>query len=223
MIKLSPRLSAVAALAGSGGSVIDVGTDHGYLPVYFIRSGLFRRVAASDINPGPLQSAKSSAREHGVEGRIEFYLSDGLRDVPDTFDTVVIAGMGGETMVDIISECPWIGEARLILQPQSKYAKLESWLHEMGFVCERAVLTEDAGKLYAAFSGVRGAGGFDLLRALKDRRDPLLRKCLEREQMRLLRAASGMERGGRRGSGEYNTLLMELKKLEDSLSEVEKW
>lgn len=223
MIKLSPRLLFVARLAGTGESVIDVGTDHGYLPAYFAENRLFSKIAASDIRSGPLQSAKSSAREYGVEDKIAFYLSDGLRDVPDTFDTVVIAGMGGETMVDIILNCPWIPGARLILQPQSKIAELEKCLEDKGFACERAVLTEDAGKLYAAFSCAKGEGGVDLLRALMESRDPLLKKCLEKEKKRLLLAASGMERGGRQGSGEYGKLLGELLRIEESLTEVGTW
>ncbi len=223
MIKLSPRLASVARLTGAGESVIDVGTDHGYLPVFFAENRLFKKIAASDINEGPLQSAKSSAREYGVEDKIDFYLSDGLRDVPGSFETVVIAGMGGETMVDIISNCPWIGGARLVLQPQSKIPELERCLNALGFICERAVLTEDAGKLYAAFSCLAGEGGVDLLRALTASRDPLLEKCLEKEEKRLLRAASGMERGGRQGSGEYEKLLGELKRIKEGLREVKTW
>lgn len=195
-MKLSPRLRTVAALAGTGESVIDVGTDHGYLPVFFVRNGLFRRVAASDINRGPLESARASARRDGVEDRIGFFLSDGLTAVPERFDTVVIAGMGGETMVDIISNCPWISSARLILQPQSKVPELEKCLDGLGFSCKRAVLAEDAGKLYLALEARAGEGGFDPARALLEGRDRLLKGCAERELARIRRALDGMEKGG---------------------------
>lgn len=221
MIRLSPRLAAVAALAGSGGSVIDVGTDHGYVPVWFVENGLFRRVAASDINPGPLESAKSSARERDVRGKIDFYLADGLKGVPGRFETVVIAGMGGETMVDIISSCPWIAQARLVLQPQSKLADLEAWLERAGFVCEEAVLVEDAGKVYVAFRAQKGEGGFDLLRALAG--DPLLPGCLERELARLDRALAGLRKGAREDSAAYEKLSRQQKRVENAIREVSTW
>ncbi len=223
MIKLSPRLRTVAELAGAGGSVIDVGTDHGYVPVYFAKLGLFSRIAASDIGALPLQSAKNSAREHGVEDKIEFYLSDGLKSVAGPFDTVVVAGMGGETMVDIISDCSWVKTSRLILQPQSKLPGLSGWLDENGFTCRRARLVEDGGKLYAAFCSERGEGGFDLMDTLLKGRDPLLEKCLAREKNRLLRALEGMEKGGKRGSAEYDKLRRELEAVNMGIAEVEKW
>lgn len=221
MIKLSPRLAAVAALALTGGSVIDVGTDHGYVPVYFVQTGAFERVAASDINAGPLESAKASAREYGVEERIEFFLSDGLRDVPRPFGTVVIAGMGGETMVDIISSCAWITSARLVLQPQSKLPELETLLDGAGFICEDAALVRDAGRLYVAFRALQGQGGFDLLRTLLTRRDPLLPEWLERERARLDSVLAGMERGARQGSAEYGRLIRLRDRVENAMTEVE--
>lgn len=223
MIKLSSRLAAVAALAGSGGSVIDVGTDHGYVPVFFAQNGLFDRVAASDIAAGPLESATASAREYGVEGKIEFHLSDGLKAVPGPFDTVVIAGMGGETMIDMISACRWILDAKLVLQPQSRIPELKAWLDGAGFTCEDAVLVTDAGKTYTAFRAGRGEGGFDLLRALMERRDPLLPGCLDRERARVSRALSGMERGARQGSAEYARLLRQREKTERAIMEVYEW
>lgn len=222
-MKLSPRLALVAALAGSGGSVADVGTDHGYLPVYFAQNGLFRRIAASDINEGPLESARISAREHGVLDRIEFHLSDGLRDVPGTFDTVVIAGMGGETMADILSACPWVKDARLILQPQSKPDVLSAYLDGAGFVCRRAGLCRDAGRLYAAFEAAAGEGGFDLGRALLDTHDGLLPEALRRELARVNRAISGMERGSAPAAVELTRLRERRAGLERLLEETAAW
>lgn len=223
MIKLSDRLYTVAALAGSGGSVVDVGTDHGHVPVYFAKNGLFGRIAASDIKRGPLNSAAASAREYGVEDRIEFYLSDGLRGVPGSFETVIISGMGGETMVSILDACPWICSSRLVLQPQSKFRELLAWLDGHGFICEKAGLSEDAGKIYAAFRAVQGRGRFDLIAALTAERDPLLAKSLEREKTRLCRALRGLEQGGLKGGGEYERLRGELGIVEKTYAEVLKW
>ncbi len=223
MIRLSPRLSAAARLAGTGESVIDVGTDHGYLPVYFIQSGAFSRVAASDINAGPLWSARCSARERGVEEKIEYYLSDGLRDVSGEFEAVVIAGMGGETMADILSACPWIDRARLILQPQSRLSELEARLEALGFFCAQAELALDAGKIYTLFEARAGAGDCDVPRRLMESRDRLMPEYLRRERRRLSEALSGMEQGGRQGSGQYFEAKRELETVNDYLTEAEKW
>ncbi len=213
----------MAALAGSGKSVVDMGTDHGYLPVYFAQNGLFDRIAASDINPGPLDSARASARVYGVYDRIGFHLSDGLKSVPGEFETVVIAGMGGETMVDIIAACPWAGSARLILQPQSKVDKLTEYLGSAGFVCESARLCLDAGKLYLAFAARIGEGGFDLIGALLDSRDGLLGVCLKKETDRIKKAIAGMERGEHPDAAGTGALKAKLKRLENILKETEKW
>lgn len=223
MIKLSPRLAAAAALAGRGASVIDVGTDHGYLPVYFAQNGLFAHIAASDINPGPLDSARRSARGCGVGDKIAFYLSDGLKDVPETFGTVVVAGMGGETMAGILSGCPWIAGARLVLQPQSRVDKLAAYLDGAGFACKRAVLRMDGGKPYLIMEAAAGAGGFDPARALTAGRDPLLGPFAERERSRVQRALAGMERGEAPGGGELTALKEKLERLDTILKETRKW
>lgn len=223
MIKLSPRLLTVAELAGSGKSVVDVGTDHGYVPVYFAQKGLFERIAASDINGGPLESARASAREYGVFDRIAFYLSDGLRDVPGAFDTVVIAGMGGETMADILSACSWAKDARLILQPQSRVEELGAYLKSAGFVCQRALLCRDSGRCYLAFSASAGEGGFDIARALLDSRDGLLRECVEKEVIRVGRAVSGMESGSAAPEAGITLMKNKLSRLENILREVNSW
>ncbi len=222
-MKLSPRLAAVAKLAGAGESVIDVGTDHGLLPVYFVREGLFSRVAASDIRQGPLSSARRTAAEAGVEGEIDFYLSDGLRDVPGTFATVVIAGMGGETMSGIVSACPWIGGASLVLQPQSKLEEICRCLDRLGFVCRGAVLAREGERLYPAFRAVPGAGGFSLLEALFQGRDPELGQWLARGKRRLEKALAGMASGSAAGQEEQNRLTRELALVEAGLKEVMKW
>lgn len=222
MIKLSPRLAAAAALAGRGESIIDVGTDHGYLPVYLAQNGCFAHIAASDIRSGPLDSARRSAQEYGVGDKIAFYLSDGLKTVPETFDTVVIAGMGGETMVDIISACPWAAGAKLVLQPQSRVDRLTEYLNNAGFVCRRAVLCLDGGKPYMVVEAKAGEGGFDPARALIDGRDPLLGMCVEREIGRVQRALAGMERGETSGS-ERGKLRDKLSRLEMIWKETKRW
>ena len=136
MIRLTKRLEAIKNRITPGGRVIDVGTDHGMLPVYLAENGLAVSLAATDINAEPLARGKELAAEHGVQDRISFVLTDGLRGVGPEFDTVVIAGMGGETMISILEAAPWVRENRvqLILQPQSKFGDLTLWLSAQQYI-----------------------------------------------------------------------------------------
>lgn len=134
ILHLSPRLQAVAELIPFGSRVADVGTDHGYLPVWLRQNGVSRYVIASDLNELPLASARDSAARCEADG-IDFRLCDGLRGIsPDEVDCVVIAGMSGETITAILAaaDWDWTGK-RLVLQPMTKRHELLAWLYERGF------------------------------------------------------------------------------------------
>ncbi len=128
--RLSPRLYAIARAAESGRHIVDVGTDHGYIPVWLALRGQTERITATDIRPGPLERAMRSAEAHGVESRIRFVLCDGLSyDGASAADSVIIAGMGGETIISILAGAPWTKSGtRLILQPQTRQDELCVWL-----------------------------------------------------------------------------------------------
>jgi len=99
----------------------------------------------ADVAPGPLESARKNAKKYGVETAMTFCLSDGVKDIPRDFDTLVCAGMGGDTMVHILSDAPWLRDKkyRLILQCQSKTPMLRSYLSENGWrITEEQVLKE---------------------------------------------------------------------------------
>lgn len=155
LYSLGPRLALCAQLARPGKILIDVGTDHAYLPIWMLLSGQIPRAVACDINPGPLNSAALHARRYGVEDRLALVRSDGLEALgPQDGEEIVIAGMGGELILRIVSRAPWLQapEKRLVLQPMSNPARLRLGLSALGFrvLEERAV--EDSGKVYSAFS-----------------------------------------------------------------------
>jgi Predicted SAM-dependent methyltransferase len=148
---MNKRLNAIAALVQNGKGLIDVGTDHGYLPAGLALSGYSGSLYASDIHEGPLMAARRTAEEYGAADRIHFLLCDGLALCPpDSIDTIVIAGMGGDMIVKILDEAEWCMDAqyRLILQPMTKAEVLRYWLVNNGFSVESEHLTEDAGILY---------------------------------------------------------------------------
>lgn len=148
LLKLSLRLEAIARLIPSVGSVADVGTDHGYIPVWLAQNGHEGALFATDINSEPLSHAKHTAVEYGLSDRIEFHLCNGLAAL-DGSDTVIIAGMGGENIADIILAAPWVKEKNclLVLQPMSKSAYLRAWLFENGFEVLSEQLVQD-GNIY---------------------------------------------------------------------------
>ena len=130
--KLSPRLLAVAELVREGAYVADVGTDHAYLPIYLCLSGKARGAVASDINEGPVQRAKLNIASHKLEDKILVLHTDGLRRVDILCpDDVMICGMGGELIAEIISGAEWLKKRRnrLILQPMTQADKLRDYLN----------------------------------------------------------------------------------------------
>ena len=151
-IRLSPRLQMVADFVPPCACAADIGTDHGYLPIWLLQNGVIRSAIAADIHAGPLANARQSAAAYDLEERFRFVLADGLR-FPDAqaADVVTIAGMGGETICAILAAAPWLRQGKqLVLQPQSKVPELTDWLWRNGFTIEDAALCRDAGKRYLA-------------------------------------------------------------------------
>ncbi len=158
---MNRRLLLIAENIENGKGLIDVGTDHGYLPVYMAQKDYCGNIFASDINADPLNKAIRHARESGLDGRINFMLSDGLHDCPqDAVDTVVIAGMGGDMIVKILDEVEWVlsNDYKLILQPMSKAEILRYWLVYNGFEILREQLVDENNTVYqvivARFGGI---------------------------------------------------------------------
>ncbi len=144
-LPISKRLLACSEFIRPGDVVADVGCDHGYLGIHLLTSGMAKRVMASDINEGPLQSARRNAEKYGVADRMSFHLSAGVTNVPRDFDVMVCAGMGADTMVSILEDAPWLKSTqyRLILQCQSKTPMLRRYLSENGWrITEESVLRD---------------------------------------------------------------------------------
>lgn len=148
LLRLSARLKAIAELVPDGIGAADVGTDHGYIPVWLAQNGYGGKLYATDIKKEPLRHAKQTAAEYGQDGRIEFHLCNGLSALKGkNIDTVVIAGMGGENIASILEAAPWTRENScfLILQPMSKSAHLRKWLYDNGFRVLSEQLVDDSG------------------------------------------------------------------------------
>ena len=150
-LPISKRLLCCALMVTPGSRVADIGTDHGYLGIYLLQSGAARHVIACDLRKDPLENARRNAKLFGVDGEMELRLSDGLEKIlPDEVDTVVMAGMGGDLIQKILSQCPWRKREGLqfILQPQSAGNVLRRWLCEDGFEIRREEPVQDGHFLY---------------------------------------------------------------------------
>lgn len=151
MIKLSKRLLAVAELVTPGKTVADVGTDHGYIPIYLVERGLCKKAVAMDVNAGPLLRAEEHIKESGLEQYITTRRSDGVRALKKgEADSVVIAGMGGGLVIKILTEGREILSSveELILQPQSDVDKVRHFLFDSGYRITKENMILEDGKYY---------------------------------------------------------------------------
>ena len=155
MLKLKPRLQMAADMVRTGSRLADIGTDHAYLPAALILGGRISSAIAADLRKGPLENAEATVRTYGIADRVQLRLSDGLKFVlPDEVDDIVIAGMGGILISEILSACPWIKDSskRLVLQPQSHSEDVRKYLWDNGFEIKRLTLTRQAGALQLVLS-----------------------------------------------------------------------
>ena len=211
-LSLQPRLALLASLVPHSAALADVGTDHGYIPVYLRQKGIIDRAIASDIGREPLEHARRTAEEYQTDG-IDFRLCAGLDAIaPDECDTVLIAGMGGETIMGILSAAPWTrdGAHTLLLQPQTKIEDLRLWLCEHGYAVSREYLVEDKGKLYLVMRASAGeAFTPDVIQrygGLALAQEALYGEYLFRQISRLRRRADGLRRSDESGAEALSAL-----------------
>lgn len=148
---LDERLQTIAAFVRPGSRMADVGTDHGYLPVYLVHEAICPCAIAADLRSGPLEAARRHVSAAGLSERIVLRLGDGLAPVaPTEVDDIVIAGMGGETIVGILAAAEWVRDTRLrlILQPMTRAEELRRYLLFHGFTIETERLVVDGRHLY---------------------------------------------------------------------------
>lgn len=155
MINPGLRLKTAADLVRQGSRVVDIGTDHAYLPAYLVLSGRVVSAIACDIGVGPLENASKTVSELNLANEIELRLCNGLQGVhKDEVDDIVICGMGGELIASIIDETEWLKSAdkHLILQPMSAVDDLRRYLANNGFCVNEEILVKDGRRLYIVVS-----------------------------------------------------------------------
>ena len=225
-MQLSKRLQCIADFVRPGDRIVDVGTDHAYIPIWLLLNGVVTDAIATDIRPGPLLRARSDAEAFGVLDRLRLLQCDGLALTrPEEVDAVLIAGMGGETIIRILADAPWVKDKRLILQPQTKQDELRAWLSSNGLAITDARLAYDTGRIYLVWSVEAGeASPFSGVDApLLKHRDPLLRPWLEEQIKRLRKRLHGVGAAAVPDKGLSDFLRAQLEKLEEIYHEVLTW
>lgn len=209
LFSLSPRLQAVAEQVPPRSRLVDVGTDHGRLPVWLVCRNFVPRAIATDLRPGPLSRGQALAQRWQVSDRVSFRLCDGLSDVaPEEAETITITGMGGETIADILKAAPWVQEpGRLyILQPMSGMDGLRRYLSENGFIIKKETLVPEGNTLYVILLVEPGKmpplseGEIWVGRQTPGMECPLREQYLEQELQKLQQAAEGLLRSQQPGN-----------------------
>ncbi len=159
--RISERLLSASKYVRQGARFADIGTDHAYLPIFLLSERRISHAVCADINKGPLDCARKHAEESGINGNIEFVLTDGASGLENKGITdYAVCGMGGELIADIIDRAPHLKDKkiRLILGAMSRQAHLRTYLYKNGFDIVNEDYALDSGKYYlilvAEYTGV---------------------------------------------------------------------
>ncbi|WIF94779.1 tRNA (adenine(22)-N(1))-methyltransferase [Caminicella sporogenes] len=187
-MKLSPRLQTIADLVPKDTVVGDIGTDHGYIPVYLVQNKITNKVIATDINEGPLDNAKKTIEMYNLSEFIETRLGSGLKPFKcNEIQTAIIAGMGGLLIGKILEESFDIAKTidTLILQPMVAQDELRKWLMENGFNITYEKLARENEKMYEILVVTKGKMNmedkiyFEVGKKLIENKDPLLKDFID--------------------------------------------
>lgn len=217
IIKLSPRLQAVAGLIEPGLKIADIGTDHAYLPIYLVEQNIIPAAVAIDIHQGPYESALKQVRIQGLADKISVRLGDGFNPVtPGEVQGAVLAGMGSTTMVEILEKNPGlVAEFRqLVMQPMAGAAQIRNWLSKNKWLVNKEVLVEDEGFIYIVIGAIPGEQSItdwlslELGPIILKEKPPLLKPYVEKKIQDYKNILAGLEQAR---SGEIEQKKLDLR------------
>ncbi|MCI6857744.1 MAG: class I SAM-dependent methyltransferase [Eubacterium sp.] len=220
-MELSKRLQTVADAVTVGNRVADVGTDHGYVPIYLVKNHLAPGGVAMDVNKGPLKRARENILKEKLSEKIECRLGNGLKSLQtDEADTIIIAGMGGDLICQILKESPeFLRHGKeLVLQPQSEWFKVRLLLEDYEYAIRKEWFLKEDGKYYVIIKALPASKGnaqkMTPMEAaygkyLLEEKNPVLSEYLKKELAKKEKIALGLknlmeEESGGEASSENN-------------------
>ncbi len=160
-LPIGPRLQTVASFVSANAKLGDIGTDHAYLPIALCEARRISKAVAIDVHDGPYQSALAAVKAHRLEAVIDVRLGDGLKPLaPREVDVLTLAGMGGRTMLDILSARPDVLESvlDLVLQPQGAEEAVRLTLLDNGWRLKAEKLVKEENRIYVVMAYSKYAG-----------------------------------------------------------------
>lgn len=161
MIKISPRLEAIATLVPINSNVIDIGCDHGLLDIYLYQKRISSKIIASDINSLALNNAKENIKRNHLEGIIETRLGNGLDSLnqEDNIDTIIISGMGANTIIGIIKNNTkkLSNISTIIIQSNTKNELIRKEIIKIGYQINEEQIVKDNNKIYIIIRFIKAA------------------------------------------------------------------
>lgn len=224
-MRLVGRLAALAACVPRGARLADIGTDHAYLPIELVEKDVIVSAVAGDVHSGPYKAAKEHVKGLSLEGRISVRLGNGLAVLsPLEVDTVVIAGMGGQTIIEILTNhCEIVSSLkRLVLQPMVGAATVRRWLCENHWYVLEERLVQEEGRLYEIIVAEQGDSPryepvmYEIGQKLWGEKSPLLILHIDQLISQTKRVVKEMEcSSNAKKSLKYYEYVTRLKQLED--------
>ncbi len=227
-MELSTRLAAIANFVPKGSHVIDVGTDHAYIPIFLVQTGRALSCLATDINEGPLEKAQKNLKMHHIQN-VELVRTNGVEGIePNKGNVLMISGMGGYLIIDILKRGDELVHhmKRLILQPQQDIGEVRKYLHQIGFKIVDEAFVKDDEKYYTVIVAEPGSE-----KPYEKAYEYLYGKCLIQKQSEVFKEWLNMKLLKQQGiykalrgqdSPSANLRKVELEKEIDCLKEVAK-
>lgn len=160
MINISERLKVIAAQVKYR-YIVDIGTDHGYVPIYLYQLGKIDYALASDISKDSLQKASENIKQYMLDNKIKTLLSNGFSNIDKIVDTAVIAGMGGNLIINILKDNYVNNLKQIVLQPQLDIYNVRKFIHLIGFRIDNEQMIVEQNKYYNIISAVKGYEKYD--------------------------------------------------------------
>ncbi len=218
-MELKGRLAAIASKVPKCETLFDIGTDHAYLPIFLIQEHICNHAVACDVRSGPLRIAKKNIAKHGFQNNIDIVLSDGLSSVaPTKRDVIVIAGMGGMLIADILdaSKDKVDSAACIILQANTAIVTLREWLYSNSFEISDETLCKEDRRIYniiiaklapgndATSNNKKCSKDFFVGQKLIDNANPLAEEYFERMIRKYQKVARGLEKSAKFSGTQIN-------------------